>query len=61
MPTTPIVKALAKMTAERMKTMTEALFNNSTNFLTKNCPQNPAATDTAMRNKAYGMGNLPKK
>lgn len=44
-----MVRALAKMTEERMKTMIDALFKNFTSFLTKNCPQKPAITDTEMR------------
>lgn len=44
-----MVRALAKMTEERMKTMIDALFKIFTSFLTKNCPQKPANTDTEMR------------
>jgi hypothetical protein len=37
------------MTPERMNTMSEALPRILTSFLTKNCPQKPAKTDTPMR------------
>lgn len=48
----PIVKALAKMTPERMKIMREALLRNATSFLTKYCPQKPAISETDIRYKA---------
>ena len=48
----PIVRALAKMTAERMKTMREARFRNTTIFLTRYCPQKPARSETDIRYKA---------
>ena len=48
----PIVRALAKMTPDRMNTMSEALFRIVIIFLTRNCPQNPAMTDTNVRYKA---------
>lgn len=48
----PIVKALANMTAERIKTMSEALFRTAMSFLMKNCPQKPAKMDTKMRYSA---------
>lgn len=48
----PITRALVKMTPERMKTIIEALLNIATTFLTKNCPQNPANTDTSVIYKA---------
>lgn len=48
----PIVRALAKMTPERMNTMSEALPRILMTFLTKYCPQNPAKTDTPVRYKA---------
>jgi hypothetical protein len=47
-----MVRALANITPERMNTMTDALPRNATNFLTKNCPQKPAKTDTVMRYNA---------
>jgi len=47
-----MVRALAKMTPERMNTMIEALLRISINFLTKYCPQKPARTDTAVRYNA---------
>ena len=37
-----MVRALAKMTEERMKTISEALLSTCTIFLTKHWPQNPA-------------------
>lgn len=46
------MRALANITAERMKTMREALLSNMTSFLTKNWPQNPATTETAVRYRA---------
>lgn len=48
----PIVRALANMTAERIKTMSDALFRIAMTFLTKNCPQKPAKMDTDMRYRA---------
>lgn len=45
----PMVKALANMTEERMKTIMDALFRTFISLLTMNCPQNPASTDTAIR------------
>lgn len=48
----PIVTALAKITAESMKTMSDALFRKATSFLTKNCPQKPAMIDTDIRYNA---------
>lgn len=47
-----MVMALAKITPERINTMSEALLRMVINFLTKNCPQNPARTDTDVRYKA---------
>jgi len=47
-----MVRALAKMTPERMNTMIEALLRITINFLTKYCPQKPAKTDTAVRYNA---------
>ena len=47
-----MVRALAKMTPERMNTMIEALLRIVINFLTKNCPQKPAKTDTVKRYNA---------
>lgn len=62
-----MVRALAKMTPERMKTMSEALLSIVISFLIKNCPQKPARTDTAMRYKAakkrktnIGRGIIPR-
>lgn len=40
------------MTADRIKTMSEALFRIAMSFLTQNCPQKPARTDTNMRYSA---------
>lgn len=40
------------MTAERMNTMSEALFRKATSFLTKNCPQKPAKIDTDIKYNA---------
>ena len=48
----PIVRALAKMTPERMNTIIEALFRIDITFLTKYCPQKPAKTDTPIKYKA---------
>ena len=48
----PIVTALAKMTAESMKTMSDALLRKATSFLTNNCPQKPAKIDTDIRYNA---------
>lgn len=48
----PIVRALAKMTPERMNTMSDALLRIVISFLTRHCPQNPAKTDTNERYKA---------
>jgi hypothetical protein len=44
-----MVRALAKITAERMNIMSDALPINITNLLTKYCPQKPAKIDTIMR------------
>lgn len=44
-----MVRALAKMTPERMNTMIEALPRILSNFLTNNCPTKPAKTDTVKR------------
>ena len=44
-----MVIALANMTPERISTMMEALPRMLTNFLTKNCPKNPASTETDVR------------
>lgn len=56
-----MVRALAKITAERMNTMSDALPRNVTSFLTKNCPQKPAKTDTATRyNAAYKYKEIDK-
>lgn len=54
----PIVKALAKMTAERMKTISEALFSTAMSFLMKSCPQNPAKIETNMR---YNAAEIKKQ
>lgn len=48
----PMVRALAKMTPERMNTMIDALPRHAINLLTKNCPQKPAKTDTEVRYNA---------
>lgn len=48
----PIVSALAKMTPERMNTISEALLRMVTSFLTKNCPQKPAKTETDIMYRA---------
>jgi len=48
----PIVRALAKMTPDRMNTMIDALPRNATNLLTKNCPQKPAKIETDVRYNA---------
>lgn len=48
----PIVIALAKMTADRMNIMGEALFKIVMSFLIKHCPQKPARIDTPIRYKA---------
>lgn len=40
------------MTPERMNTMIDALPRHVINLLTKNCPQNPAKTDTEVRYNA---------
>lgn len=47
-----MVRALAKITLERMNTMIDCLPRNATNLLTKNCPQKPAKTDTVVRYNA---------
>jgi len=47
-----MVRALAKMTPERMNTMIEALPRILSNFLTNNCPTKPAKTDTVKRYNA---------
>lgn len=47
-----MVRALAKITPERMNTIIEVLPRNVTILLTKNCPQKPAKIDTAVRYKA---------
>lgn len=47
-----MVMALAKMTPDRINTMSEALLRMVIIFLTKNCPQNPARTDTDVRYRA---------
>jgi len=44
--------ALAKMTPERTNTISEARLRMAIIFLTKNCPQNPAKTDTDVRYRA---------
>lgn len=48
----PIVRALAKMTPERMNTMIDALPRNATILLTKNWPQKPAKIETEVRYNA---------
>lgn len=48
----PIVRALAKITPERMNTIIDALLRIVISFLIKNCPQNPAKIDTNVRYKA---------
>lgn len=48
----PMVKALAKMTEDRMKTIMEDLLRISTTFLTAHCPQNPANIDTPIKYRA---------
>ena len=48
----PIVRALAKMTPDRMNTISEALLRIDISFLTKYCPQKPAKTDTPIKYKA---------
>lgn len=47
-----MVMALAKMTPERMNTMSEARLRIAIIFLTKNCPQKPAKTDTDVKYRA---------
>lgn len=51
------MRALAKMTPERMNTMSDALPRNATSFLTKNCPQKPAKIATVMRYNAANKYN----
>lgn len=46
------MRALAKMTPERMNTIKDAFPRIVMSFLTKYCPQNPAKTDTPVRYKA---------
>lgn len=55
------MRALTKMTPERMKTMMDALLRIVISFLTKYCPQNPAKTDTPVRYKAATDGNTTKQ
>jgi hypothetical protein len=52
-----MVRALAKITAERMNIMSDALPINITNLLTKYCPQKPAKIDTIMRYNAANKYN----
>lgn len=59
-----MVRALAKMTEERMKTMIDALFKYATIFLTTYCPQNPANIETAIKYMAvqiYKSDENPSK
>lgn len=39
-----IVRALAKMTVDKMNIMIEDIFSMEFSFLTKHCPKNAAAT-----------------
>lgn len=50
-----MVRALARMTEERMNTIIDALPRTFTNFLTKHCPQKPAKTETDIR---YSAANI---
>jgi hypothetical protein len=45
----PIVRALAKMTDERIKIIRDALLSTCTIFLTKDWPQNPANMEMQIR------------